>query len=870
MKRQLAPVDGLEIIKAANRAKPTKRHYAAAWRTWTEWCEREAVDPFDATPNHVISYMTSRVHQGLQKLGHACGAISTVYVNTGKEPPTADPRVLATKLQLAGKPRTHIPTDQRSPNAIQRHDIWVNRFKIWCQSNGKSDLPAHPEHIAEFLRETARSYATPTMLQASSAIAWYHRDHGYPDPGWDPDVAAVRAVCRAQYKLRERPQARPELPSEAIQGLEIIQASNLSKNSQKSYSTTWKKWARWCQKEGVGPLHATPDNVTLYMATSLHQDIRGLDMTSTVITRVYQEDGRNPPSKDPRVITAKRESAGKPPLRKPDDQLSPDYARILNMWLKAFTAWCQSHHKVDLPADPETIAEFLQKTSEYNPLGSVRQASSAIARHHLDRGYPDTARYPQVLAAMSDITKQAKQSPQKPAGYGKSPGKLKREKGLQNNWRQWCYDHEKDPTLATPEQLVDYLKETSMDHSVTHRQRTVKAISAMYQGHNDPTSADQVRNLLAELKEQPPTGTGKKFKRGRLPTQEMPNILTQAPTPPPTGLTEADVARVQETMEAQIAPGTRRNYMQGGWAPYEEWCEGIGISTIDATPLHIQAYLTMLAKIWKPGSVNNSLTAIRYCYDHERPYYNPARDPVVTDIMEGIRRKNPSAPAQMDPIREVEFKAIRKVAQNPRPWETQRTATIRGAIDIAAIALMRDGLLRCDEAVRARWSHLKRETDGSGRLTVPTSKTDQMGKGAILFVSPGTMEALDTMRQIKHARASDTSTDDRIFQMGDTALYNHIREVCAQAGLQGRFGGHSPRIGMAQDLSRAGASIASMMTAGRWDEPSMPALYTRNTEAGQGAVAEYYDRDPERGKIKINPLRSYALIPRHTRTKFAK
>ena len=60
------------------------------------------------------------------------------------------------------------------------------------------------------------------------------------------------------------------------------------------------------------------------------------------------------------------------------------------------------------------------------------------------------------------------------------------------------------------------------------------------------------------------------------------------------------------------------------------------------------------------------------------------------------------------------------------------------------------------------------------------------------------------------------------------------------AGLGDGFSGHSPRVGMARDLVRAGIELPSLMTAGRWRTPVMPAHYTRNEVAGRGAVAQFY------------------------------
>ena len=126
------------------------------------------------------------------------------------------------------------------------------------------------------------------------------------------------------------------------------------------------------------------------------------------------------------------------------------------------------------------------------------------------------------------------------------------------------------------------------------------------------------------------------------------------------------------------------------------------------------------------------------------------------------------------------------------------------------------------------------------------------------------MEAIDAMCEIKRQLGIETPEDDRIFGLSPNGLTGHIRHVCRHVGLKGRFGGHSPRIGMAMDLARASVSLPNMMKAGRWKDPAMPAHYIRNILAATGAVAEWYARDPERGRIRVNPLDSYGDVPRYT------
>ena len=64
-----------------------------------------------------------------------------------------------------------------------------------------------------------------------------------------------------------------------------------------------------------------------------------------------------------------------------------------------------------------------------------------------------------------------------------------------------------------------------------------------------------------------------------------------------------------------------------------------------------------------------------------------------------------------------------------------------------------------------------------------------------------------------------------------------IAKRAADAGIEGRVSGHSLRVGSAQSLAAAGASVVDMQTAGRWKDSAMPAHYARGALAGRGAVA---------------------------------
>ena len=168
---------------------------------------------------------------------------------------------------------------------------------------------------------------------------------------------------------------------------------------------------------------------------------------------------------------------------------------------------------------------------------------------------------------------------------------------------------------------------------------------------------------------------------------------------------------------------------------------------------------------------------------------------------------------------------------------------LAGARDAALVALASDCLLRVSEAVAVQVADIAAEPDRSGRLTVHRSKTDQEGRGAVLYIGESTMRRLAAWREA--AGIHDGPLFRRIRRgerveacaITDRAARSIIQARAVDAGIEGRVSGHSLRIGAAQSLAAAGAGLVELQQAGRWGSPSMPAHYARGQLAARGAVA---------------------------------
>lgn len=287
------------------------------------------------------------------------------------------------------------------------------------------------------------------------------------------------------------------------------------------------------------------------------------------------------------------------------------------------------------------------------------------------------------------------------------------------------------------------------------------------------------------------------------------------------------------------APRTLSSY-RTAWNQFVTWCSEEGYGALPCEPTTVAAYLTHRAEAGLSRSaLSIDRAAIRY--HHEAAGFDPTGSAGVRRVMRGLRRRAAGkGQKQATGIRATDLAAIRATACRRRSGSTGRTeseagAERRGKVDIALISVMRDAMLRRSEAAALRWADIEVCPDGTARVTIRRSKGDQEGEGAVQFISKAAATAL------KAIQPEESDPEGRVFGLtSGRAISMRIAAAAKAAGLEGRFSGHSPRVGMAKDLVAAGASVAAVQVAGRWKSARLPAIYARGELAGQGAVAKYY------------------------------
>ena len=303
-------------------------------------------------------------------------------------------------------------------------------------------------------------------------------------------------------------------------------------------------------------------------------------------------------------------------------------------------------------------------------------------------------------------------------------------------------------------------------------------------------------------------------------------------------LTESDIGNLNAVLDHEIAPNTIKNYSVQ-WRSFIMWAVGKGIRALPADPGQVAAYLAERIEEHghKPATLRAAAAAIAFVH-RTAGQDDPCATPEVKRTLRSATRKAGRRQKQAEALTAEALTAIRSTACNPRRgrggrFESWETARCRGNLDIALISLMRDAMLRVSEAAVLTWGDIVTEFDGTGRLLIRRSKTDSVGHGAVAFLSASTMEALGLICSAKVAA-------DSVFRLRPNQISRRIKQAAQEAGLGDGFSGHSPRVGMARDLARVGIELPSLMNAGRWRSPAMPAHYIRNESAGKGAVAQFH------------------------------
>jgi integrase len=291
---------------------------------------------------------------------------------------------------------------------------------------------------------------------------------------------------------------------------------------------------------------------------------------------------------------------------------------------------------------------------------------------------------------------------------------------------------------------------------------------------------------------------------------------------------EVLIREYRERSEAAFAPATLRNYKMT-IRLFDEWCQFNGYqSEPPIAPRTIAAWVDDMGGKLAANTIETRLWGISELHrSHFLP--SPTRHVLVDLALKAVKRKYGSMSKQAPPLcKEEVLAAINRLGD-----------TRLEKRDKAMLWIATDSWCRASEIVAFKVRDIQRQDDGSSLLFVSRSKTDQDGKGDYGFLSArGTAAVLDWIETAKLKDKDPILTKSQqgcAIQPMDPATLSRIIKRCT-----GRrdVSAHSTRVGGVHDAFRLGCDLSSIMVAGRWTSPEMPARYGRRILASQSAAAK--------------------------------
>ena len=644
--------------------------------------------------------------------------------------------------------------------------------------------------------------------------------------------------------------------------LGLIEDSGLKESVKKEYARRWRRWSSWCEENRVDPLAATGDDALRWIGAAEGSWFR-LEVRLAV-NFVYQGLGMASPLREWQVMRALFGGNGR---YKSDEDLDPTEPPAMRRRVRDYVSWCERNGRSALPGSAEQSAEFLLFLSDWYGYRLVSSANRAVSRYLEANGYPGTSHHPDVSAALRVCRARIEARGGKRNGVASEESTVRVDRVLRQ-WRDWCEAEGIDWHQAKPADALCYLR--GLEHQRTAAKRAGR-LSKLCAGEANPFSSEVVvewRKWHAKAAEEGTLPKVRSATRADEVIARMRAVRAAEIEVVPEGLTLEELEAVQGDVTNRVVDSTLREYANR-WAGFESWLVKRKIALAKVTGWHVAVYLERLSEGRRFGTIQNVSNGLAMVFDELGFVDNPALSVEVERYLMILERQRCEAPAQMEGLREWHYQAVVESLGKALKGEMGLGKELSAATDIFMIGMMFDGLLRSIEMAAVRRQDVSLFSDGSGRLLVPYSKTDQFGNGEFTYMSGRTMEYMDRMNGLRRMRGRVVTGDDRILQFDVQTISRRFRKACADAGLEGRWGTHSMRIGMACELAVAGFGLVLIMRAGRWESPDMPALYIRGLKVDEAAVAVLHRLWAE-GKARVDATaKGYDVLSSYQAVRFA-
>ena len=283
-------------------------------------------------------------------------------------------------------------------------------------------------------------------------------------------------------------------------------------------------------------------------------------------------------------------------------------------------------------------------------------------------------------------------------------------------------------------------------------------------------------------------------------------------------------ARLNE-LEGAYAPNTLRSYYADAKS-FVDWCDQTNIAPFPLTSDTVKSFIEHMQLDYSYSTIRRRLSAIRRL----NGLLGFEDQTFTEDVYLAIRKlKRAKCMEQRQAVGINEGLLAEMIKAQPE--------TLVGKRNRLLLSLGYDFLARRSELVAIRSEDLTFTADGALKGIIRRSKTDQYGRGRLVFGSERSAKLLKKWLRLKpreiqsvfcavnHGRCLDRAICDRqvneIIKQGLVSVKRYPRPSDLEVS------GHSLRVGAAQDLLIKGHDMAAIMRAGGWSEQTTVARYLR-------------------------------------------
>jgi len=285
------------------------------------------------------------------------------------------------------------------------------------------------------------------------------------------------------------------------------------------------------------------------------------------------------------------------------------------------------------------------------------------------------------------------------------------------------------------------------------------------------------------------------------------------------------IQNVLKTLQGAYAPNTLKSYY-ADTRMFVDWCSEKNIEPFPINSRALCSYIEYLQPNAAYSSIRRRISSLRRL-NKLLGFDDQTQTEEVYLAIRRLKRSKSLVQRQAVGInRDILIKMI-----------TAQPDTLAGTRNRALLSLGYDFLARRSELVAIRNDDLKFTPDGALKGMIRKSKTDQYGKGRLVFGSERSAKLVRKWLRLKpqeiqpvfcainHGRCEDRAICDR--NVNDIIKRSVVKVKRCERPSDLEVSGHSLRVGAAQDLLIRGYDLAAIMRAGGWSEPSTVSRYLR-------------------------------------------